>query len=160
MRDGLARVLARGDQALILLNRRGFASAVLCRQCGRTLECPNCSVTLTLHRGAGRARCHYCNYSVARPTTCGHCAGPYLEAVGFGTERIEEDVAERFPDATVARLDRDTVSRRGAAAAILARFARGDVSVLVGTQMIAKGHDFPNVTLVGVISADVGAHPR
>ena len=156
LRDGLARALARGDQALILLNRRGFASAVLCRQCGRTLECPNCSVTLTLHRGAGRARCHYCNYSVARPTTCGHCAGPYLEAVGFGTERIEEDVAERFPDATVARLDRDTVSRRGAAAAILARFARGDLNVLVGTQMIAKGHDFPNVTLVGVISADVG----
>ena len=156
LRDGLARALARGDQALILLNRRGFASAVLCRQCGRTLECPNCSVTLTLHRGAGRARCHYCNYSVARPTTCGHCAGPYLEAVGFGTERIEEEVAERFPDATVARLDRDTVSRRGAAAAILARFARGDFRVLVGTQMIAKGHDFPNVTLVGVISADVG----
>ncbi len=155
-REALARALARGDQALIMLNRRGFASAVLCRQCGRTLECPNCSVTLTLHRGVGRARCHYCNYSVARPTMCSHCAGPYLETVGFGTERIEAELAERFPDATVGRLDRDTVGRRGAAAEILARFARGDIRVLVGTQMIAKGHDFPNVTLVGVVSADVG----
>ena len=156
LRDALAGALARGEQALLLLNRRGFASALLCRQCGRTLECPNCSVSLTLHRAAGRARCHYCNYGVARPRTCGHCAGPYLETIGFGTERVETEVAERFPGASVARLDRDTVRRRGAAAALLDRFARGDIHVLIGTQMIAKGHDFPNVTLVGVISADVG----
>ena len=156
LRDALAETLARGEQALLLLNRRGFASALLCRECGRTLECPNCSVSLTLHRAAGRARCHYCDYGVARPRTCRHCAGPYLETIGFGTERVEAEVVERFPGATVARLDRDTVRRRGAAAALLDRFARGDVRVLIGTQMIAKGHDFPNVTLVGVISADVG----
>ena len=156
LRDGLADALARDEQALLLLNRRGFASALLCRQCGRTLECPNCSVSLTLHRAAGRARCHYCDYGVARPRTCGHCAGPYLETIGFGTERVESEVAAHFPGAPVARLDRDTVRRRGAAAALLDRFARGDVRVLIGTQMIAKGHDFPNVTLVGVISADVG----
>ena len=156
LRDALAETLAREEQALLLLNRRGFASALLCRECGRTLECPNCSVSLTLHRGAGRARCHYCDYGVARPRTCRHCAGPYLETIGFGTERVEAEVVERFPGASVARLDRDTVRRRGAAAALLDRFARGDVRVLIGTQMIAKGHDFPNVTLVGVISADVG----
>ena len=154
--DALESTLARGEQALILLNRRGFASAVLCRQCGRTFECPNCSVALTLHRRAGRVRCHYCNFSVARPSTCAHCAGPYLDTVGFGTERIESDVADRFPGAAIARLDRDAARRRGAGAALLARFREGDIDVLVGTQMIAKGHDFPNVTLVGVVSADVG----
>ena len=154
--EALGRTLDRGEQALVLLNRRGFATAVLCRQCGRTLECPNCSVSLTLYRAAGRARCHYCNYSAARPSTCAHCAGPYLDSVGFGTERVEAEIAARFPEATVARLDRDAVRRRGAGSALLARFRHGRVQVLVGTQMIAKGHDFPNVTLVGVISADVG----
>ena len=152
----LEETLARGEQALILLNRRGFAAAVLCRQCGRTFECPNCSVSLTFHRRAGRVRCHYCNYSVTRPSTCAHCAGPYLETVGFGTERVEAEVAELVPDATVARLDRDAARRRGAGQSLLARFRAGEIDVLVGTQMIAKGHDFPNVTLVGVVSADVG----
>ncbi len=156
LRDALTATLTRGEQALLLLNRRGFASALLCRQCGRTLECPNCSVSLTLHRAAARSRCHYCNYGVARPRKCKHCAGPYLETIGFGTERVEAEVTASFPGASVARIDRDTVRRRGAAAALLDRFARGDVRVLIGTQMIAKGHDFPNVTLVGVISADVG----
>ena len=154
--DALDRTIGRGEQALVLLNRRGFAAAMLCRSCGRTLECPNCSVSLTLHRAVQRVRCHYCNYSVRRPETCTHCAGPFLEAVGFGTERIEAEVAERFPSATVARLDRDATRRRGALASLLARFRSGSVQVLVGTQMIAKGHDFPNVTLVGVVSADVG----
>ena len=154
--EALERTLARGEQALILLNRRGFAAAVLCRQCGRTFECPNCSVSLTLHRRAGRVRCHYCNYSATRPSTCAHCAGPYLETVGFGTERIEAELAELLPEAAVARLDRDAVRRRGAAQSLLARFRAGEIDVLVGTQMIAKGHDFPNVTLVGVVSADVG----
>ena len=154
--DALERTIARGEQALVLLNRRGFAAAMLCRSCGRTLECPNCSVSLTLHRAARRVRCHYCNYGVRRPDTCGHCAGPYLEAVGVGTERIEAEVALRFPSAAVARLDRDTARRRGALASLLTRFGNGSLQVLVGTQMIAKGHDFPNVTLVGVVSADVG----
>lgn len=148
--------LERREQALILLNRRGYAAAVLCRQCGQTLECPNCSITLTFHRHAGRVRCHYCDYSQGRPKVCPHCAGPYLEWVGFGTERIEKEVAEVFPDARVARLDRDTVRKRGMAAAILSRFEDRKIDILVGTQMIAKGHDFEAVTLVGVISADVG----
>ena len=156
LRAGLCATMERGEQALILLNRRGYATGVLCRQCGRTLECPNCSVALTLHRAGGRVRCHYCNYSKVRPSTCVHCAGPYLEAVGFGTERVEHEIAELLPVAVIARLDRDVVRRRGAAASLLARFRRGEIHVLVGTQMIAKGHDFPKVTLVGVVSADMG----
>ncbi len=154
--EALEKRLHTGEQSLLLLNRRGFAAAVLCRQCGQALECPNCSVTLTFHRAAGRLRCHYCNYARARPRVCPHCAGPYLERVGFGTERIETEVKRACPEARVARLDRDTVTKKGAAAQLLGRFGRGDIDVLVGTQMIAKGHDFPSVTLVGVISADVG----
>ena len=156
LREGLVERLARGEQALVLLNRRGFATVVFCRQCGGTLECPNCSVSLTLHRADRRARCHYCNHAVAVPKTCPQCAGPYLEQSGFGTERVEAEIREQVPGARVSRLDRDTVRRRGATLELLARFATREIDVLVGTQMIAKGHDFPNVTLVGVVSADVG----
>ena len=156
LRDGLAERIARREQAIVLLNRRGYATVVLCRQCGDTLECPNCSVSLTVHKAAGRAQCHYCNYSIALPKTCGKCAAPYLELVGFGTERIEQEVRTLLPGARVGRVDRDTIRKRGAITALLARFAAGELDVLVGTQMIAKGHDFPRVTLVGVISADVG----
>ena len=154
--DALDARLARHEQALVLLNRRGFATAVFCRQCARSLECPNCSVSLTFHRSAGRAQCHYCGYARARPTVCPECAGPYLEQIGFGTERVEAEIRDRWPGARVARLDRDTVRQQGAAARLLGRFADGNVDVLVGTQMVAKGHDFPRVTLVGVVSADVG----
>ena len=154
--EGLESRLSRREQSLVLLNRRGYAAAVLCRHCGQTLECPNCSITLTFHRAAGRMRCHYCNYSRPRPSVCPNCAGPYLERLGFGTERIEAEIAKALPEARVARLDRDTVRRRGVAAERLKRFGAGDIDVLVGTQMIAKGHDFPSVTLVGVVSADVG----
>lgn len=156
LRAGLAARLERGEQALVLLNRRGFAAAVLCRQCGQTVACPNCSVALTLHQRIDRVRCHYCGYAARRPSVCPHCAGPFLERVGVGTERIESEVAALFPAAAVARLDRDTARRRGAAQAVLQRFGRREIDILVGTQMVAKGHDFPAVTLVGVISADVG----
>src|SRR5947207_7656022 len=105
---------------------------------------------------ARRARCHYCNYSARVPASCPSCAAPYLEQSGFGTERVEAEVQRLFPDARVARLDRDAVRRKGALSALLSRFRQGDIDVLVGTQMIAKGHDFPRVTLVGVVSADVG----
>jgi primosomal protein N' (replication factor Y) len=148
--------LERGEQSVLLLNRRGFATVTFCRQCGASLECPHCSVTLTFHRAARRVRCHYCNYAAAVPRRCGVCGGEYLEQTGFGTERIEHEVRERFPGARVARVDRDTIRRRGAMARVLADVARGAIDVLVGTQMIAKGHDFPAVTLAGVIGADVG----
>jgi len=151
-------VLGRGEQALVLLNRRGYSTAVFCRQCGDTFECPNCSVSLTVHRArhGWRARCHYCNYSMDVPTTCRKCAAPYLEQAGFGTEKVEQQLRERFADARIGRIDRDSIRRKGALASLLTKFAAGDIDILVGTQMIAKGHDFPNVTLVGVISADIG----
>jgi primosomal protein N' (replication factor Y) len=157
--EAIALRLARAEQVLLLLNRRGFATAVFCRQCAGTVECPNCSVSLTVHsgpRGTMRARCHYCNYSTVVPTTCPACAAPYLVQAGFGTERVEREVVAAFPGARVERLDRDAIRRRGAAALLLGRFGRREIDVLVGTQMIAKGHDFPRVTLVGVVSADVG----
>jgi primosomal protein N' (replication factor Y) len=156
LREALGERLARGEQAMVLLNRRGFAVAVFCRHCGGTLECPNCSVSLTIHKAARRARCHYCNHSARIPETCAACGGTFLEQTGFGTERVETEVREAFPDARVSRIDRDTIRRRGAIAGVLAAFARREIDVLVGTQMIAKGHDFPRVTLVGVVSADVG----
>ena len=148
--------LERREQTLVLLNRRGFAASLLCRGCGHTLECPDCSVSLTFHRAAGRARCHYCGYSRSRPAACPRCSGTVLEHVGFGTERVQAELERRWPAARVARLDRDTVRRRGAAARLLQRVARRELDVLVGTQMVAKGHDFPGVTLVGVVSADIG----
>jgi primosomal protein N' (replication factor Y) len=150
--------LERGEQTLVLLNRRGFATSVFCRQCAGTFDCPNCSVSLVVHDegSARRARCHYCNYSTRVPRMCPLCAGPYLEQAGFGTERVEAEVKNACPSARIARLDRDSVRRKGSLGALLARFRSGDIDVLVGTQMIAKGHDFPRVTLVGVISADVG----
>jgi len=167
LREAMAARLAEGQQSLILLNRRGFATSVLCRQCGASLECPNCSVTLTIHgtqglpgrsaeRGGWRGRCHYCNFSKLVPKACEKCAAPYMERIGFGTERVEAEVRQAFPDARVARVDRDTVRRKGSLVEILEQVARREVDVLIGTQMIAKGHDFPECTLVGVISADVG----
>jgi primosomal protein N' (replication factor Y) len=154
--EAMAERLARGEQTLILLNRRGFATVIFCRQCGAALECPHCSITLTYHRAARRMRCHFCNYATAVPRRCGACGGEYLEQSGVGTERLEADVRGAFPDARVLRVDRDTMRRRGAVGRAIAAVARREVDVLIGTQMIAKGHDFPAVTLVGVISADVG----
>ena len=165
---GIAARLELGEQALILLNRRGFATSVICRQCSNVLECPNCSISLTVHRTRGtghgdggaatvfQGRCHYCNFAKTVPNTCEKCAAPYLERIGFGTERVEAEVRRAFPDARIARVDRDTVRRKGSLVATLASVAARGIDVLIGTQMIAKGHDFPHVTLVGVISADVG----
>jgi primosomal protein N' (replication factor Y) len=158
MQNGIADRLDRREQSLVLLNRRGFATAVFCRQCGGTMDCPSCSVSLVVHgEGASRrARCHYCNYSMRVPSACPLCAAPYMEQTGFGTERVEAEVRRRWPSARVARLDRDAIRRKGTLARLLQEFRDGEVDVLVGTQMIAKGHDFPRVTLVGVVSADVG----
>ena len=154
----MAARLDRHEQSVILLNRRGFASSVICRQCSNVLECPNCSISLTVHRRgqAFQGRCHYCNFAKTVPNACEKCAAPYLERIGFGTERVESEVRKAFPEARVARVDRDTVRRKGSLVDMLARVARREIDILIGTQMIAKGHDFPDVTLVGVISADVG----
>ena len=150
--------LSRREQTVVLLNRRGYATAVFCRQCGDTFECPNCSISLTVHTAGGgwRARCHYCNYTTPVPKACRKCAAPYLQQTGYGTEKVEQHLRDLFPDARIGRVDRDSTRRKGALTALLSTFAAGDLDILVGTQMIAKGHDFPRVTLVGVISADVG----
>jgi primosomal protein N' (replication factor Y) len=156
--EAIGRRLERREQVLVLLNRRGFATSVFCRQCGGTIDCPNCSVSLVVHGegNARRTRCHYCNYSARVPSKCAVCAAPYLEQAGFGTERVEAEVKRAWPEARVARLDRDSVRRKGAVGTLLSKLRDGAIDVLVGTQMIAKGHDFPKVTLVGIVSADVG----
>jgi len=156
--DAMRERLERGEQSLILLNRRGFATAVVCRQCTATLECPNCSISLTIHKHGSHwyGRCHYCNFLKPVPKVCEKCAAPYMERVGFGTERVEAEIRKLFPSARIARVDRDTVRRKGSLVEILEKVAAREIDILIGTQMIAKGHDFPEVTLVGVISADVG----
>jgi primosomal protein N' (replication factor Y) len=152
----LAVRLERGEQSLVLLNRRGYATSLLCRECGQEASCPNCSVSLTLHHGGDRALCHYCGHDVRSPSVCPACRGAYLRLTGYGTEKVVEAVQAAVPAARVERLDRDRAARRGVLAQVLARFEAGETDVLVGTQMIAKGHDFPRVTLVGVVDADVG----
>lgn len=150
----LTETLARGEQSLVLRNRRGFAPALLCPACGERVGCRRCSVALTWHRAERRLRCHYCGLEEAVATACPSCGAEGLHAVGQGTERVEEELRAVLPDARIARMDRDSVRRRGAHEAMLRAFGAGEIDVLVGTQMIAKGHDFPNVTLVGVVSAD------
>jgi len=156
LRDALAERLARKEQSLLLLNRRGYATSLLCRECGMQAMCPNCSVALTLHKGGRVALCHYCAFETSAPRACGSCKGEYLRLTGYGTEKVLEAVRVALPTARVERLDRDLAARRGAVARVLASFEAGETDILVGTQMIAKGHDFPRVTLVGVVDADVG----
>lgn len=152
--SGLQETLAGGGQALVLRNRRGYSNFLLCRKCGVPVQCVNCSISLTYHRRRNRLVCHYCGYSRGVPKRCEQCGSEHLYFVGEGTEKVEEAVQEAVPGARVARLDRDTAGGRRQGEAILRKFVRGEVDVLVGTQMIAKGHDFQGVTLVGVISAD------
>ena len=145
-----------GEQTMLLLNRRGFSSFVTCRECGERMQCVNCSVTLTFHRRDRRMLCHYCNYSARVPERCAKCDSDFMQFVGLGSERVEDELHGAFPKARIARLDRDTVGGKRDYENILAAFRAGDYDILVGTQMIAKGHDIPNVTLVGIVSADIG----
>jgi primosomal protein N' (replication factor Y) (superfamily II helicase) len=146
----------RREQTIILLNRRGYSSFILCRSCGESIECPNCDVTLTYHRGDRTLICHYCNHHQRSPSECPVCGSKYIYYVGEGTEQIEELLRQRFPRLRIGRIDRDTKSRRHEFEKTLLDFAKGELDLLVGTQMLAKGHDFPNVTLVGVVSVDAG----
>jgi primosomal protein N' (replication factor Y) (superfamily II helicase) len=148
--------LAAKAQTMIVLNRRGYSWFLLCRACGETQRCVNCSISLTYHRREHRLICHYCGYSATVPSRCPECDSEYLYYVGEGTEKIEDKLAELFPGARVARLDRDIARRAGQYQRLLSDFRQGKIDILVGTQLIAKGHDFPGVTLVGVVSADHG----
>ncbi|HEU4642175.1 MAG TPA: primosomal protein N', partial [Gemmatimonadaceae bacterium] len=148
--------LQRGEQSILLLNRRGYASFVQCEDCGDVRSCPNCSISLTYHRSPERLVCHYCQHEEPPLPACGRCGGVTVRQRGLGTQQVERLLAERYPYARIARMDVDTTSGKWAHAEILDRVGRGEVEILLGTQMIAKGLDFPNVTLVGVIDADVG----
>ncbi len=154
--DAITETHAKGEQVIILLNRRGFSQFVLCRTCGETLKCPNCDITLTFHRSNNQLVCHYCNHREKSPKTCPHCRSEFLYFVGEGTENIADQLTKKFPNMRIARVDRDTMAHKGEIEDVLLTFANGGIDMLVGTQMIAKGHDFPNVTLVGVISVDIG----
>lgn len=148
--------IAKKEQTMLLLNRRGFSMYVWCRKCGHRVECQNCSVTLTYHRREQRLLCHYCDYAEAVPEKCPACDSEYIHFQGYGSEKVEETLRESFPKARIARLDRDAVKGRDQYESILDGFREGRYDILVGTQMIAKGHDIPNVTFAGVVSADVG----
>ena len=150
--------LDRGEQVILFLNRRGFSTFVMCRECGWALRCPDCAVALTYHHRSRTMCCHHCDYSRPVPDQCDNCEGYDLGFQGLGTERVADQVERQFEKAVVARMDRDTVTAKGAYGRILRRFGAGEANVLVGTQMIAKGLDFPEVTLVGVLNADVGLH--
>jgi primosomal protein N' (replication factor Y) len=154
LRDAIAENRAAGNQTLLFLNRRGFAHYLQCTVCGHTIGCPNCSVTLTFHLRDRSLRCHHCDHRVAAPDLCPECTSPALRDIGFGTEQVEAAVRSLLPGARIARLDRDTTRRRGAQRDILEAWRREEIDVLVGTQMVTKGHDIPGVTLVGVVLAD------
>jgi len=151
----LGRHLAERNQAILFLNRRGFHRLYLCRACGRSVSCPNCDVALTFHLREGRLICHYCGFSCGTDIRCTGCGQRRFRACGFGTEKLEQEVRTLFPQARISRIDADAARRKGEAVRILGTFGRHETDILVGTQMIAKGHDFPRVTLVGVISADL-----
>ncbi|HUL34573.1 MAG TPA: primosomal protein N' [Candidatus Eisenbacteria bacterium] len=154
LRDGIAECLQFETQALILINRRGYSWSVLCRSCGASVQCANCSISLTYHKNRNRLECHYCGYTQAVPKTCPKCDSKYIHFFGEGSEHLEERLRKEFPGARIARLDRDTVRTKQQYQETLGAFAGGALDILVGTQMLAKGHDFHRVTLVGVISAD------
>ena len=152
----MRETLERGEQSMLLLNRRGFENFWMCRACGETLDCPHCSVSLTYHKGAYRLRCHLCGFESVPPEVCIHCGAEHLRGVGEGTEQIEDQLKCLFPAARILRLDRDTTVRRGSLEAGLLAAELGEVDILVGTQMLAKGHNFPMLTLVGILNADLG----
>ena len=158
LRAALQQNIEDKKQSLLFLNRRGFANFILCPDCGLTFKCPNCSVTLTYHLRDRSLRCHYCDYRIQAPGDCPKCQGHRLQGMGIGTERLEQEIKSLFPETQVGRMDRDTTSRRRSHLQILKKLESGSIDILVGTQMIVKGHDFPNVTFVGVVSADTSLH--
>ena len=155
LRQTMEDSLSRGEQVILFLNRRGFSSAIVCRECGYTLTCEKCSIALTYHKEQNLAKCHYCDYMTPAPKHCPHCGSRFIRYMGSGTELVAEEVRRLWPWVTTDRMDMDTTQNTDAHNQILERFARGETQVLIGTQMVAKGLDFPNVTAVGVLAADL-----
>lgn len=154
LKQALRETFDAGEQAMILINRRGYAPYLLCRECGHEFRCTDCSVTLTVHQRQKALICHYCGQRRSMPSRCPLCQGEVLQPIGFGTEKVEERFHRDFPEVPVEVLDRDSTRKKGSLVAILDRFRRGDTRALIGTQMLSKGHHFPNVTLTGVLNAD------
>lgn len=146
--------IQQGQQTLLFLNRRGYASFVLCRKCGFTLRCPNCNITLTYHASDNRLICHYCGYTIKNVELCPKCKSNYIRGFGTGTQKVEDEIKKNFPDSSVIRMDADTTTGKNSHEILLRTFREKNINIMVGTQMIAKGHDFPNVTLVGILAAD------
>ena len=158
LRERMEDCLGKGDQMMLFLNRRGYAGFVTCRSCGHVIKCPHCDVSLTLH-ASGRLACHYCGYETPMPDRCPECGSIYLRTFRAGTEQVEEEVTRLFPQARVLRMDRDTTTAKDAQLKILSAFASHEADILIGTQMIVKGHDFPDVTLVGILLAEYPGLP-
>ncbi len=156
--EGIRVRLERKEQMVLFLNRRGYSSFVLCRDCGTVVQCPNCDISLTYHRTTEKLKCHYCGYEEHVPQICPQCQSEHIRYFGTGTQKVEEEIYKLFPEARVLRMDVDTTKHKGAHEEILQAFGEGQADVLLGTQMIAKGLDFPNITLVGVLSADTSLH--
>ena len=154
LKANLGKCLEKGEQAMLFLNRRGYAGFVSCRSCGHVMKCPHCDVSLSEHNG-GKLICHYCGYEIAKPDKCPVCSSPYIGGFKAGTQQIQQVVEKEFPEARVLRMDYDTTRAKGSYEKILAAFSAHEADILIGTQMIVKGHDFPDVTLVGVIAADL-----
>lgn len=158
LREAIEGRIAKGEQTILFLNRRGFSTSMLCEACGHVCECPDCSVSLTYHRVAERLVCHICGHSARAPKVCPKCADPKIRHSGVGTQKVEDAVRRVFPKARIARMDADSMTRKDAYRETLGAFKEGRIDILVGTQMIAKGLHFPNVTLVGIVNADLGLH--
>ncbi|MCY7827325.1 primosomal protein N' [Bacillus spizizenii] len=156
--EKLEKTISKGEQAVLFLNKRGYSSFVMCRDCGYVPQCPHCDISMTYHRYGQRLKCHYCGHEEPVPHTCPECASEHIRFFGTGTQRVEEELTKVLPNARVIRMDVDTTSRKGAHEKLLSAFGEGKADILLGTQMIAKGLDFPNVTLVGVLSADTTLH--
>lgn len=155
----MAMRLQRHEQIMLFLNRRGFTGFISCRSCGQPIKCPHCDVSMTVHKN-GRLVCHYCGHNVPMPDRCPACGSPYIAGFGVGTQKVEAEVKKLFPEASILRMDMDTTSRKDGHSKILAAFGAGEADILIGTQMIVKGHDFPNVTLVGVLAADLSLYAQ
>lgn len=158
LQDEIRRNLERKEKTILFLNRRGYNTFVSCRECGYVLECPHCSIAMTYHRKTDQLVCHYCGHTQENVTTCPDCGSSYIRFFGTGTQKIEADLLELFPEARILRMDHDTTSGKGGHEAILSQFRNGNADILLGTQMVTKGLDFPDVTLVGVLAADASLH--
>lgn len=154
LKEAIQQRIDKQEQVVLFLNRRGYSTFVMCRDCGHTVECPDCDISLTYHQRDHRLKCHYCNYSEPMPKVCPNCESESIRFFGTGTEKVEEALNETFPEARIIRMDVDTTRKKGAHERLLKQFGKKQADILLGTQMIAKGLDFPDVTLVGVLAAD------